>query len=446
MFLRGGTTYAFGDFFATFTTNTADLLLTFYPTLTEEQRSAWRLALLDTELVIADGESNVAVLINSGIETPNFDILGLPASDLNLWEDGDEITVAMMVPVNVPAEGAPSIQGILEEDQVLTADTVGIADANGVPDGVTYTYQWVRVDTDDTATDISGATSSSYTLQQADVGKNIKLTVSFADSDDFTETLTSAETKAVVAENATRKLVWLATMTVGENFNASFKGYFRGSYGSLSPGSFKDGSDTHTVVQLNVKAADRELFHWFEAAIGVDNHADWILDVGGEFAFDERHYAIVQGKTFQFGLDTGHDALTWTAGQEEVVSIQEAVNVAATGVPTITGTVQVSEVLTANIDAIADLNGVPDPVEYQWILVDGGTETDIDGATGSTYTPVARDVGKTIKVRVSFTDNDGFSEGPFTSAATGAVQVAPAIEVSERTFSLDEGSLASSTV
>ena len=42
---------------------------------------------------------------------------------------------------------------------------------------------------------------------------------------------------------------------------------------------------------------------------------------------------------------------------------------------------------------------------YQWILVDGTTETDIAGETESTYTPVATDEGKKVKVRVSFTDD-----------------------------------------
>ena len=50
-----------------------------------------------------------------------------------------------VVVTNVAASGAPSINGILEKDEVLTADTVGIGDPNGLPSGVTYTYRWIRV-------------------------------------------------------------------------------------------------------------------------------------------------------------------------------------------------------------------------------------------------------------------------------------------------------------
>ena len=58
---------------------------------------------------------------------------------------------------------------------------------------------------------------------------------------------------------------------------------------------------------------------------------------------------------------------------------------------------------------------------YQWIVVDGGTETDIDGATASTYRLVAADQGKTITVRVSFADDVGTAQ-TLTSAATGTIQ------------------------
>ena len=50
---------------------------------------------------------------------------------------------------------------------------------------------------------------------------------------------------------------------------------------------------------------------------------------------------------------------------------------------------------------------MPAELSYPWIVVDGGTETDIDGATSSTYTLTGADAGKQIKVRVSFADDAG---------------------------------------
>ena len=98
-----------------------------------------------------------------------------------------------------------------------------------------------------------------------------------------------------------------------------------------------------------------------------------------------------------------------------------ATNSAATGAPTITGTALVGDPMRAVTSGIMDADGLTSPTfTYQWIRVDGATESDISGATSSTYTPVAADLGKTIKVKVSFTD-DGSNAETLTSAATAAV-------------------------
>ena len=89
--------------------------------------------------------------------------------------------------------------------------------------------------------------------------------------------------------------------------------------------------------------------------------------------------------------------------------------------PTINGTAQVGETLTADTSGIADGDGLHDVVfGYQWLA--GGT--DIEGATGSSYTLTADEEGLTIQVRVSFTDDAG-NEETLTSAATDAVAAKP---------------------
>ncbi len=97
---------------------------------------------------------------------------------------------------NTAATGAPTITGTAEVGQTLTAVTTGITDANGLT-SPTYTYQWIRVN--GAEADISGAMSSTYTLVTADLGKTIKVRVSFDDDVGNTETLTSAATATVVA-------------------------------------------------------------------------------------------------------------------------------------------------------------------------------------------------------------------------------------------------------
>ena len=72
-----------------------------------------------------------------------------------------------------------------------------MTDADGLG---TFSYQWKRT-VDGTATDISDATASTYTLVQADVGAKISVTVSWTDLGGADESLTSAETAAVANVN-----------------------------------------------------------------------------------------------------------------------------------------------------------------------------------------------------------------------------------------------------
>ena len=116
-----------------------------------------------------------------------------------------------------------------------------------------------------------------------------------------------------------------------------------------------------------------------------------------------------------------------TAAAEPPPSEQQRQNSPATGSPTITGTAEVGEPLTASTTGIADTDGLDNvSYSYQWIRNDGSSDTDISGATSSTYTLVDSDEGNTIKVRVSFTDDAG-NEETLTSAATGEVVAAPSL-------------------
>ena len=96
-------------------------------------------------------------------------------------------------------------------------------------------------------------------------------------------------------------------------------------------------------------------------------------------------------------------------------------NSPARGAPTISGTAQVGETLTADTDGIEDDDGLADAVySYQW-LADGA---DISGATGETYTPAYDDERKVISVKVSFADDRDFEE-TLTSEPTAAVEADP---------------------
>ena len=105
-------------------------------------------------------------------------------------------------------------------------------------------------------------------------------------------------------------------------------------------------------------------------------------------------------------------------------SAAEAVNTEPTGLPTISGTPQVGETLTASVTAISDADGTDGATfAYQWVSNNGTSDSDIEDATKSSYELVDADAGKTIKVRVTFSD-DGGTEETLVSAATETVAAA----------------------
>lgn len=63
-------------------------------------------------------------------------------------------------------------------------------------------------------------------------------------------------------------------------------------------------------------------------------------------------------------------------------------------------------------------------VKYQWYRGTGSTHVPITGATGATYTPVASDIGKTIRVKVTLSA-PGFLGSSSSSAATSPVLALP---------------------
>ena len=151
------------------------------------------------------------------------------------------------------------------------------------------------------------------------------------------------------------------------------------------------------------------------------------VDDNGIWTGDQSRTIKLEGGTIQ-GTVGGLDAVLTHAEEGEHTGHKvngAASNTAAMGAPTITGTAQVGETLTAVTTGITDADGLTSVTyTYQWIRVDGGTETDITGANSSTYDLVAADQGKTIKVKVSFTD-DGSNAETLTSAATATVVAAP---------------------
>ena len=319
---------------------------------------------------------------------------------------------------NSPATGAPTISGTAQVGETLTADTSGIADVDGLANAA-FSYQWRAGDSD-----ISAATGITYTLADADEGKTVKVRVSFTDDGGNDETLTSAATEAVAGneEPVAREdaAAWSATMTVEWVYQGY--GYYSAhakKAGSLSPASFEVDGTTYTVKMVETQG-------WW-MYIGVDRELpfDFVLELDGvRFASGDASFRSYSYGNIYRWEGTGLSLRDGDAVEVRLLRAFEdetAVNSAATGAPTISGTVQVGETLTADTSGIEDADGLDNAAfSYQWLAGD----TEVAGATGSTYTLVEADEGKAITVQVSFTDDAGHDE-TLTSVATEEVAAAP---------------------
>ena len=315
-------------------------------------------------------------------------------NDESLTSEATDPVAAATQP-NSPATGAPTISGTAQVGETLTVDTSGIADADGLT-SVSYSYQWLAGDSD-----ISGATGSTYNLADTDEGKAISVRVSFTDDTGNGETLTSAATDAVAAATQPNNLATgtptiSGTAQVGETLTADTSGIVD-----------EDGL-TNAVFSYQWLADDAEI-------AGATGSTYTLADTD-------------EGKTIKvrvsFTDNAGHEE---TLTSEPTVAVEARRNSPATGQPAIRGTALVGETLTVDASGIADDDGLDNVAySYQWISNDGSVDSEIGGATGSTYILASGDVGKTIKVRVSFTDDRGHRE-ELTSAAMDAVAGLPSL-------------------
>ena len=312
-------------------------------------------------------------------------------------EEGGKLSGGLLLVVpgpNTPATGVPTIIGTARVGETLTTDTTGISDGDGL-NNAAFAYQWLAA-----AAEINGANASSYTLVAADAGKAIRVRVSFTDDTGNDEQLTSAATGAVVATPppppntpATGVPTITGTARVGETLTADTTGI-----------SDDDGLDNAAFA-----------YQWLADA----------AEINGANASSYTLVAADAGKAIRvkvsFTDDAGNDEQLTSAATGAVAAASPPPNTPATGVPTITGTARVGETLTTDTTGISDGDGLNNAAfAYQWLA----DAAEINGANASSYTLVAADAGKAIRVRVSFTDDAGNDE-QLSSAATGAVVAAP---------------------
>ena len=304
---------------------------------------------------------------------------------------------------NSAATGAPIINGTAQVGETLTASTAGISDTDGLAKA-SFTYQWLADDAD-----IDDATTSSYTLVAGDVGKAIKVRVTFTDDAGNEESVTSAATAAVTQPPMTATIHDEPSSHDGATaftFKLRFSESPEASFGFATV-----QNHAFTVTGGSVSNVRR---------LEPGKNVRWEITVTPSSDADVTLALNVTTDCSAEGAICTDDGVKLSAALELVVPGPPQ-NSAASGAPTISGTAQVGQTLIASTSGIADADGVANATfSYQWLADDA----DISGGRGSSYTLVAADEGKVITVTVAFTDDAGNAES-LTSAATTAVAKPP---------------------
>jgi hypothetical protein len=270
--------------------------------------------------------------------------------------------------VNDAPSGSVTIDGNLIEGQRLSASNT-LADLDGLG---TISYQWNAA-----GSAITGATSTSYVLTRAEVGKAITVTASYTDGFSAVESVTSSASSAVAYLNQAPT----GSVTID---GQAIQGQ------RLSAGN--------TLADLD--------------GLGTISY-QWNADGSAITGASSSSYVLTQAEVGK--------AITLTASYTDALNTAESVTSSASGVvanvndlPTgavaISGEATQGQTLLAS-NTLADIDGLG-TISYQW----NAAGSAITGATSSSYVLTQAEVGKTVTLTASYTDAFNTAESVSSSA------------------------------
>jgi hypothetical protein len=292
---------------------------------------------------------------------------------------------------NSRPSGGIAIIGTVAEKSTLTL-TSTLADADGMGP---VAYRWQSSADGQAWQDIPGATDTSYTLVQREVGKFIRVTASYTDAKGALESVTSAVTARTANVNDP------PTGTVTISGTVTLNGLL--------------------TIQHNLADADglgSLRYRWQSSADGIT----WndIADASSlsfsppTSVFGLRLRALVEYTDAEGTPESVPSAATEPVGN---------VNSAPQGTLSVTG--QPLEGVQLQVqNSIFDADGVVGAFAYRWQMsADGADWVDIAGATGETFMPGQAQVGQLLRVVANYVDGRGKAESVISAATAAIVNV-----------------------
>jgi|GEM_PF-1712044 len=332
--------------------------------------SGWQVQLNNSYAYYEDGGTSSATPYVSGLAvllfqqhpdwTPTQVISRITSTATSPYSLG--VSLPSSTKINALPTGSVSITGTATQGQTLTA-TNNLADVDGL--GV-ISYQW-QAD----GSNISGATGSSFVLNQAQVGKAISVIASYTDGQGTAEKVSSSATAKVanINDTPTGSVSITGTATQGQTLTASNTLADVDGLGAISYQWQADGS--------NISGA-----------------------TGNTFALGQSQVGKVIGVIASYTDSYGTFESVGSTATAKVTNFNDV----PTGAVTFSGSGLQGETLTAT-NSIADLDGLGS-ITYQWMR----SGVAINGANAKTYVVSAQDIGESLSVRASYTDGYNTTE------------------------------------
>ena len=323
-------------------------------------------------------------------------------------EDGSTTKTYTVTVTRGAPPNQPPVAEAGDPQSVTTGATVTLTGSATDPDtDDVLTYAWAHTSTDGdtpaTVIPLTNADTATATFTAPDTAAVLVFTLTVTDDSGDSATNTGEDTVTITVTAPPKPLI------VGS--------------GAVS---HPENTETVTTFTATDAAGDPVSVTW--ELTGADVGLLSIDDSSGRLGF-------TNDPDFEDPLDADNDndyQVTITATDSATDARSEPLEVTVTvinedetgTIGAIIGSAQVGQTLTAG--AITDPDS-PDPSRpvtvtgWQW----QGDSTNIDGATSETYMPVVADIGKTIRVIVTYTDGHGPGK-TLTSAPTEAVIAAPA--------------------
>ena len=296
--------------------------------------------------------------------------------------------------------------GALQQNNILGIISNSLTDTDGLGK---LSYQWQSRSNGGNFIDIPSATFDTYTLTQTEVGKEVRLKVSYIDGQGTAEQAFSVQTASVANVNDPPQGNVLVN---GQNM----------PHVAYTQGDVLTATNTLSDPDNNGAAISGLSYQWQTSSDG-----NYWIDIKNATADT---YTLTQAdvKKYVRVLAKYTDATNVNESKASESSSQIGdVNDAPTGTITVSGTPTEKQTLTANaLLSDADNNGADiSGMTYQWEQADtaAGPWQAIASATDTTFTLGNAQVNKLLRVTVSYIDAGGYNNSQSSTATVAIVNV-----------------------